>query len=139
MEYLAGVARTPGGLPMSEPNLCPTEATGAPRSRTAIRQAWIERLQRFANSGLTPAQFCAKEAVSLPSFYSWKRRLAALPDGTTKPDTDNPGPSLLPIRLPSLPALLELALPTGAVLRIPPGVDEDTLRCLLRLLGVASC
>ncbi len=40
------------------------------------RDAWSERLERFAHSGLTPAQFCAQENLSLPSFYSW-RRLAA--------------------------------------------------------------
>jgi hypothetical protein len=50
---------------------------GSSRSRASVRQLWVERLARFPTSGLTPAQFCAHEGVSLPSFYSWKRRLAA--------------------------------------------------------------
>jgi hypothetical protein len=48
-----------------------------PRSRTFTREVWAERLARFPDSGLPPAQFCALEAVSLPSFYAWRRRLPA--------------------------------------------------------------
>ena len=77
---------------MSESSVSPAPAP-APRSRTTTRELWAQRLQRFAASGLTPAQFCAQEGVSLPSFYSWKRRLAAA--GTTVPAT----PALLPVRL----------------------------------------
>jgi hypothetical protein len=49
----------------------------ATRSRAATRELWMDRLARFPASGLTVAQFCAIEAVSLHSFYFWKRRLAA--------------------------------------------------------------
>ena len=47
------------------------------RSRAATREVWLDRVARFPASGLTVAQFCAIEAVSVPSFYSWRRRLAA--------------------------------------------------------------
>ena len=124
---------------MSEPALAPTEAPRAPRPRTATRQAWVERLQRFADSGLSPAQFCAAEGVSLPSFYSWKRRLAAQASGPAAPAPAEADPRLLPVHLQPLPAAVELSLPQGGVLRIPPGADEATLRCLLRLLGVTPC
>jgi hypothetical protein len=35
------------------------------RSRAAIREVWLDRIARFPHSGLTAAQFCAIEAVSL--------------------------------------------------------------------------
>ena len=62
---------------MSEAIFAPAPPTRSTRSRAATRTLWIERLARFPQSGLTAAQFCAIEAISLPSFYSWKRRLAA--------------------------------------------------------------
>lgn len=123
---------------MSEPATSSTPATASPRSRAATRQAWVQRLQRFATSGLGPAQFCAQEGVSLPSFYSWKRRLAAAAD-TASPSTLSSPPPLLPIPLPPRLPALELTLPTGVIVRLPPEADEATLRALFRLLGVSSC
>jgi transposase len=110
----------------------PAKDNRATNSRADARQAWAERLRRFASSGLPVAAFCAADGVSSPSFYSWKRRLAGAAAAGA-------GPRLLPIRLQPPAAPLELALPQGAVLRIPQGADEDTLRCLLRLLGVGPC
>jgi transposase len=113
---------------------------GPVRSRAAARQLWVERLARFPASGLSPAAFCAAEGVSLPSFYSWKRRLAAEALGPTAGLAEaDPGPRLLPVRLPPPGAAVELVLPTGAVLRIPPGCDLAFLRCLLAALGAAPC
>jgi hypothetical protein len=43
----------------------------------AKRRLWRERLGRFARSGQTVAAFCSAEDVSVPTFYQWKRRLAA--------------------------------------------------------------
>jgi hypothetical protein len=119
---------------MSDP--APAPASRPARPRAAARAAWVERLARFHDSGLRPAQFCAQQGVSLPSFYAWKRRLAAAaPDS---PGAD-PGPRLLPVRLAGAGAAVELALPGGAVLRVGPGADEAALAALLRLLGVLPC
>jgi len=40
-------------------------------------QQWTSRLERFSLSGVTVARFCRSEGVSQPSFYEWKRKLAA--------------------------------------------------------------
>ncbi len=40
-------------------------------------ELWLDRLHRHFQSGQTIAQFCAAEGFSAPSFYQWKRRLAA--------------------------------------------------------------
>jgi transposase len=121
---------------MSELVTVPPVAPAPLRSRAAARVIWEERLTRFAHSGLRPAQFCAQEGVSLPSFYAWKRRLAAAAaaDGAAAQE-----PRWLAVRLPDPAAPLELALPTGVVVRIAAGADEATLRGLLRLLGVPPC
>lgn len=37
--------------------------------------AWRERLERFSHSGLAVAQFCARESVSVASFYPWRKKL----------------------------------------------------------------
>jgi hypothetical protein len=108
------------------------------RSRDATRQLWGERLERFARSGLTPTQFCAAEGLALPSFYAWKRRLAAEHPAATTARDQPPGPRLLPVCLQPA-AVLELLLPGGAVLRIPPGCDLTWLRTLITALGGVSC
>jgi transposase len=126
---------------MSEPAVAPTEAIPAPPSRAAARQLWVERLARFSASGLRPAAFCAAEGVSLPSFYSWKRRLnteARSPDAEQNSDPQ-PGPRLLPVRLAPAAAAVELVLPSGAVLRVPPGCDLAFVRALVAALGDEPC
>jgi hypothetical protein len=62
---------------MSDVVTAPTPPCRTARSRAFTREVWVDRLTRFPLSGLTPAQFCAIEAVSLPSFFAWKRRLTA--------------------------------------------------------------
>jgi hypothetical protein len=106
-----------------------------PRTRAAVRQAWLDRLARFDSAGLSTAQFCAAEGVSLASFYLWKRRLNQQPLRTADPAD---APRLLPVRLAAATPL-ELILPGGAVLRVGPGADPAALAALLRLLGIVPC
>jgi transposase len=46
-------------------------------SRAAKVQQWTDRFARFQVCGQTVAEFCVAEGVSVPSFYQWKRKLAA--------------------------------------------------------------
>jgi transposase len=126
---------------MSEPAVAPSEVLLPPRPRAGARQLWVERLARFATSGLRPAEFCAAEGVSLPSFYSWRRRLDAdgRPPAAEQNGDTQPGPRLLPVRLPTAAAAVELVLPGGAVLRVPPGSDLAFVRSLVEALGDGSC
>jgi transposase len=110
------------------------------RSRAATRQLWRDRLARFPASGLTVAQFCAIEAVSLHSFYFWKRRFAAEAQAVTPQDPSNDrGPRLLPVRLQPAAPTVELVLANGTVLRLPPGCDLTWVRSLVAILGEPSC
>jgi len=47
-------------------------------------QLWLDRLNRQAASRLTVAEFCQREAVSVPSFYQWKRRLSPRIESSTR-------------------------------------------------------
>jgi hypothetical protein len=114
----------------------PQSLAAPPRSRDATRQAWIDRLARFATAGLRPAAFCAAEGISLASFYLWKRRLGA---PAAEPAGTDAAPRLLPVRLAAAAPPLELVLPTGVVVRLSPDTDPAKLAALLRLLGVLSC
>ncbi len=124
---------------MSEPAVAPITSPTLPRSRASVRDAWTQRLARFPDSGLTPAQFCAREGISLPSFYAWKRRLAAAARPTPTDATAHRGPRLLPVRLSATDATVELVLPGGAVLRVQPGCDLAFVRSLLDALGGLPC
>jgi hypothetical protein len=91
---------------------------------------------RFATSSLTVAEFCAAEGVSVPAFYQWKRVLAA---GDT-PSSPNAGPTFVPLRIaPASTAAVELVLPSGAVLRFPPGTDPAAIAAVVRHLGGEAC
>jgi transposase len=121
--------------------LAPPQPPRPTRSRAATRELWLDRLARFPASGLTVAQFCAIEAVSLPSFYAWRRRLAAevAAEATPQDPGNDLGPRLLPVRLQPAAAAVELVLPTGAVLRLPPGCDLAWVRSLVAALGGSLC
>ena len=96
-------------------------------------QLWLDRLDRFASSGLTVAAFCLAEAVSVPSFYYCKHRLRS---ATSAP---KPQPRLLPVSiLPSSPAV-EVVLPKGTVLRLAPGCDLSFVRSLIAALVDSPC
>ena len=126
---------------MSDRVTAPPPPCPAPRSRAFTREVWLDRLARFPDSGLTVPQFCAIEAVSVPSFYAWRRRLAAqgLPEPAPPDAGAGRGPRLLPVRLAPPAAAVELVLPTGAVLRLPPGCDLAWVRSLVAALGDAPC
>jgi hypothetical protein len=102
----------------------------------ATHQRWQQRLQRFLRGGLAVADFCDREGVSPASFYAWRRRLQADPAPNAAGE-----PRLVPVRVITPPpsAAVELLLPSGLVLRLPPDTDFAWLRQLLALLAETSC
>lgn len=64
-------------------------------------QRWAERLQRFSQSEMTVAQFCAAEGVSQPSYYHWRRKLLGpvKAAGPASPPDSGPTPALVPVRI----------------------------------------
>jgi hypothetical protein len=103
---------------------------------------WRERIRHHAESGLTIAQFCARESLSVASFHGWKRRLSLV-------DLTNHLPAV-PARSAFLPVTvrvvdrawdeatpIEADLSNGIRLRIPTA--NAALACrLVRALAEAK-
>jgi hypothetical protein len=100
------------------------------RPDPALEDLWRQRLQRFERSGLSTVAFCAKEGVSVPSFYAWRRRL--------QPPVEQAA-SLVPVRLLPVASPVEVVLPGRLVLRLTPGCDLDFVRSVVATLGERPC
>jgi len=119
---------------------------------------WRRLLRQWRRSGASVRDFCGEHRLSEPCFYAWRRTIvdrdreaAALrrrsgsgrearlegPDGQRRSGT----PAFVPVRLLPTPAVLEVVLERGCVVRVPVGFDAATLRQLLAVLGAeaAAC
>ena len=114
------------------------------------RREWSERLKRFARWGGTVAEFCDAERVSAPSFYQWKRRLAASDAGAAADHGNGrcPAPerhsaretsrTFVPVQLVSatsaVSTIVEIELPNGALIRLP-AADRQLLTAAIAAAG----
>lgn len=105
-----------------------------PRSDAAATRRWVERLERFATGNHTVVAFCAAEGVSQSNFYLWRRRLAQPVAATAIT------PTVVPLRVAPSPATpIELALPSGTVVRFPADARPELLVAVLRGLEGRPC
>lgn len=101
------------------------------------RQAWAERFRRFSELGVTVAEFCDWEGVSVATFYNWRRKCDAIcvrRDSDSEP-IDPPRlqrASFLPVRMiaaTSAPAGLQIEIVlTNGVRVLVPTTDVATVR-----------
>ena len=108
-------------------------------TETNQRQFWQMAIDAWQSGGLSVRQLCKQEGLSEPSFYSWRKRLKKSPD--PKPDhrTDCSPESFIQVSLPGGSASgVEFVLSSGHTLRIPVGVDRQTLTAVLSALGEAG-
>ena len=97
-----------------------------------LHALWRERIGRQTHSGLTIAQFCAREHLSLATFQSWKRRLRLINLADPHPSPAAPR-AFLPVTVrvpqdtPSEPLVIEADFPNGVRLRIP--TTDTRLAC----------
>ncbi len=86
-------------------------------------------MQLWKNLDLTVRAFCARQHITQPSFYAWRRQLQQRDAATTfvpvQVVTDDQPASSTPI---------EIFLAGGRSVRIAPGFDPTTLRQLLAVL-----
>lgn len=112
-------------------------------SRTA--ELWRSRIKAWRASGLSVAAYCRRIGVSQPSFYQWRRKLESAAEVARAPGGDRvcPAPSefsFLPVQVVGLgSAPLEIVLPNGVVVRVPPGCDRMLLRDVVRLWEDEAC
>lgn len=75
-------------------------------ARTEQELAWRDRLSRFASCGQSIKDFCSHEAVSVWSFYYWRKTLDAASQVACSPTVSAAQPF---IDLGSMPASRDLA------------------------------
>jgi transposase-like protein len=84
---------------------------------------WRERLDRFASTGHSIAEFCRAEGVSQASFYKWRKRLG---------ETAEASSVLSFIEVAPVEAtMFEVVLRSGIVVRVPERHAPDALEQLL--------
>lgn len=101
------------------------------RTRAEIQQ----HLLSHRSSGLSIAAYCKRENIHPNTFYQWRNRQ---PDRKPVPEISDT-PPLQFLRLPT-PVMvgtdrIELTLPNGANLIVPPSYDLTTLRQIVRMLA----
>lgn len=118
----------------------------------ATRAEWTGRVKRWKRSGLSAAEFARREGLKAKQLHWWNWKLGA---SDTAPTPDEP--RFLPVRVVSAPApvhapstspalamtspswpgttAIEIALPNGRLVRVPPGFDPATLE---RVLAIAA-
>ena len=136
-------------MPKSARSPTPSPKPQHRRRPRNLRPAEARRLLlAFEHSGLSLAEFERRHNLSRNRLSWWRKRLGA---AATATDT-RPGPAsvtFLPVRVavppraappPVAAAPIELVLPDGTVVRVPPSFDVATLTRLLDVLReVRSC
>lgn len=105
---------------------------------------WEDMLNRQAASGLSIRRFCAKQGISQPSFYAWRRRLRAEKNDVS-PATLQPGgcePSsvsdFIPLKMVQATGTVEIVHPDGCRVRVSGEVDVPVLLHVLEALDRRS-
>jgi len=89
--------------------------------------AWRGRFQRFARSGLAVARFCAKERVSVASFYYWRKNLGPQGRPQPVPECDD---AFQQVTVVSAAVGVSIRLPGGAQIEV--GSERlDTVRVVI--------
>jgi hypothetical protein len=94
-------------------------------------------------SGLSVRAFCAREQVTEPSFYAWRREIGVRDGQKTRPAAvKRRTPAFVPVLMPGITAgydeQIVIELPRGRVLRLPPGLPVVRVTELVRAVEAAS-
>ena len=118
------------------------------RQRDGVKERfWRRMITAHRRSGLSIREFCARRALSEPSFYAWRQELARRDDRTKQGASPsvaeaNATPRFVSLKLaaePTTTAMLEIVTRSGHTLRVPPGVDRQTLAEVWALLEGQRC
>ncbi len=110
----------------SERRAYPCPKVNRDTQRAAVAR-WIGQWQ---HSGLTIRAFCERHHLSQPSFYAWRRAIQQR-DAVTSTLVSV---QLVPDDEPVAASIVEVVLPGGPTLRVPPRFDAASLRQLLLVL-----
>ena len=106
----------------------------------AKERLWREQVTSWQRSGLSIRQYCQQHQLNEPNFYAWRRELARRDEvgGIPPKSVQRPKPSSvtwMPLTVTSSTTpVVEVQLPTGAILRVPAGVESIALERILTAL-----
>ena len=114
------------------------------RSKEAF---WSKTMEQHQQSGLSIREFCRREKLREPSFYSWRRELARR-DAVRR--TSTPGRRktvFLPVRLateaqpapPNPSGRIEIELPGRRRVHVAPPINRQALADVLAVLEARPC
>jgi hypothetical protein len=116
---------------------------------------WRDTLQRQEASGLSVREFCARHSLAETAFYSWRAeiqrrnqesgrsairsqresRVRAMKAASLKAKAASPAgrPKFLPVAVTNVAtaSFVEIALPSGVLVRVGGDCDRQTLRTVL--------
>ena len=105
------------------------------KNATDQQEFWEMALETFKSSGLSVRNFCKKEGLSEPAFYSWRKKLTKSDEPKKDKSKAASSSAFIKVSMPNdNPAPLELVLSSGNSLRIGPGADSQTLSNVISVL-----
>ena len=114
-------------------------------STTTVRAREMRRvLRRWERSGLTLCAFAPQCGIPVSTLSWWRRVLRGAEEEAAGNDaavangvafTEVPQPA----KVPRIPAVVEIILHSGHVVRVPAGADSATLQRVLQALATTRC
>jgi hypothetical protein len=106
-----------------------------PRSTDTRKLAsWRRRFERFSRSELAVGPFCARERVSVASFYYWREKVGECGrGGEGRPQTDRRSVFQPVAVVPTAPAI-RIELPCGARIEVGTG-DLEVVRTVVGVVA----
>ncbi|MDC3960738.1 IS66 family insertion sequence element accessory protein TnpB [Polyangium jinanense] len=111
---------------------------------TKAERRWRRIVEKWRRSGLPARAFAKRHRISPVTMYWWSSRLGRQ-DAAHDSECAPAAPTFLPVEIiddapsgsMSAPMTLEVVLPRGEVIRVPPGADLAQLgRVVAALRGV---
>jgi hypothetical protein len=99
---------------------------------------WCMLFSEWKISRLSQKQFCDERKINFHTFSYWRSKLNREKKPTASFQAVHVTP-MTPEPRPVETALIELGLPNGITLSIPPTADKILLKMLFTLLGIKSC
>ena len=97
-------------------------------------QFWREVIAAWHESGKSVRAFCRRRGLQEASFYAWRRTLRQRDEQQAAAQPAK----FVPVRVVA-DALLEIALPSGLVVRVPAATQASAVATLVAALRAASC
>jgi hypothetical protein len=113
--------------------------------RTAARETWQKRVERWNDSGLTAGEFAGELGISERSLRWWKWRLGSESANPTRGSSkrrrprssSTPSPTVTFVEVPQVApaaAPIEIVLRSRVEVRVAAGFDGPTLERVLEIL-----